>query len=577
MKRNRDFEMNSTMRKAIELIQEPELRIQRNVYSFVIQTKYLMESQIFAEAYLRGLVTGRVNEVITRNQRRIIDEQLLTDHQRWTSSGVDLTPIVMDFRATPNEASIIINEVVTEIQRLEESGADIAAIGAQIEFGINVLKRTNWTGLNNVETLQEALDCLNEKYSELVLLHHPVPTNSINETRQTETSHTQFFTPINRSSFNRPQLRVNGQTYNVSQHQEVPQAQPTNVHRECQSTMMNQNCGNGRNTMRANNPQRNISTGNLSQNSILSGRQDSVLIGPHRVSSTIINLISKNVYETSMDAIDQIETWESQAKMLQVPIDYFLSYMEVLLSKEIQSWWQLNRSKLNNWQSFRSQFIEDFGDNNRAIKAEQALANLAQGDNESFQQLFLRFTQLMKHIKPEKSPSDMLYSLKSSLKPELRTACLNAQTIAELKKMSQDFEGMEKVNMARNRQYRSNKVNAIEDHSAMEVDEKTVDYWNNEVNWNDMTEDEDRTFVIEENLEKRKTAMSQRWTKEQKKEWLTKQLCFNCDVQGHLQGQCDKTWKPHCPKCGNKNANNTRDCVNCAGNASSSTQTGAQH
>jgi len=561
----------------MELIQEPELRIQRNCYNFVVQTKYLMESQIFAEAYLRGLVAGRVNEVITRNQRRIIDEQLLTDYQRWTGTGVDLTPIVMDFRATPSESSVIINEVVSEIQRLEESGADIAAIGAQMEFAINVLKRTNWTGLNNLETLQEAIECLNEKYAELVVLQRPSQMNLSNETRQAEVSHTQFFTPINRTNFNRSQLRSNGQTFNVSQQQEIPQAPTSNIRTDVPLPNVNPNCSHEQHAGRSNYPQRNVPNGNLSQNSILSGRQDSVLVGPHRVSSTILNLISKNVYETSMDAIDQIETWESQARMLQVPIDYFLSYMEVLLSKEMQSWWQLNRGKLNNWLSFRSQFIEDFGDNNRAIKAEQALANLTQGDNESFQQLFLRFTQLMKHIKPEKSPSDMLYSLKSSLKPELRTACLNAPTIAELKKLCQDFEGMEKVNVSRNRQYRNNKVNTIDDQSAMEVDEKSIDFWNNEVNWNDVTEDEDRTFVIEENLDKRKTAMNQRWTREQRKEWLANQLCFNCDVKGHLQGQCDKNWKPHCPKCGNKNANNAKECVNCAGNGSSSTQTGAQH
>ena len=112
---------------------------------------------------------------------------------------------------------------------------------------------------------------------------------------------------------------------------------------------------------------------------------------------------------------------------------------------------------------------------------------------------------------------------------------------------------------------------------AMEVDNEPIDFWNNEVDWTEVMDDEDRIFVIEENLDKRKTAMSQKWTREQKKEWLMNQLCFNCDAKGHLQGQCDKPWKAHCARCGNKNAHNVRDCTSCSGNGNTSMLGGAQH
>jgi hypothetical protein len=566
---SRQLNMNSTVRKAIEFVRDPEPRIQRHMYNFNVQTKYLSDSQIYAEAYLRGMVNGRTQETISSQDRKILDEQMRTDYQRWRSTGVDLTPIVMDFRATPNEASVLIREMFSEFTRLEESGADIAAIGAQIEFGINILKRTNWSELDNEEGLEDTIDYLNEKYAELCILRPMDTTPTINVQRP-EIPRQQFLSPVNRT-YN---VRPNANQQNDSMQYLTPRPAP-------RTTFPNQNtAGSSRNTdermmERTNTPSTSAFSENQTQNSILSGRQNSVLVGPHRASSTVINLISKNVYEPSMDAIDQIETWESQARMLQFPIDYFLSYMEVLLSKDLQGWWSINRGSLNSWQAFKLQFLEDFGDNNRAFKAEQALANLTQGEKESFQQLFLRFSQLMKHIKPEKTPSDKLYSLKSSLKPELRAACLTASSICELKRMCTEFEGMEKVNLSRQQQIRTTKVNVIENSPMMEVDEKPVDYWNNEMNWTDCIEEEDRAFVIDEYLDKKKTAMSQKWTREQKKEWLKNQLCFNCDVKGHLQGQCDKVWKPHCAKCGNKNVNNVRECQNCSGNANSSMQNGA--
>ena len=566
--------MNSTMQRAVEVEREPDIRIHRNLYNFLVQTKYLSESQVYAEAYLRGLITGRHQEVISVENRKIIDEQMRTDYQRFKSSGVDLTPIIMEFRPTPSESSTVINEMCTELKRLEDSGADIAALGAQIEFGINVLKRTNFTRLVNIDTLQQTIEFFNEKYAELSLLQHPidvplVDNNQYQQTQQNQQSQGQFFSPINRTYQRRINVPHNSDARNLNNSTQYYTPRQTIAQQYGESSSNY----NARSPTGVYNPQRLC--GNNTSNSILSGRQYSILAGPHRVSATIINILSKNVYNVDMDAIDQIETWENQAQRMQVPTDYFLSYMEVLLSQDMQSWWSLNRGKLDSWLKFKLQFLEDFGDNNRAIKAEQELANLAQGDNESFQQLYLRFTKLMKHIKPEKSPADKLYSLKASLKPEVRAACLTAPTIADLKRICQEFEGMEKVNLARKRQFKANKVNMLESCSAMEVDDKPIDYGNNELNWNELIEEEERAFVSEENLEKRKTAMSQKWTKEQRKEWLSKQLCFNCDTKGHFQSQCDKPWKPHCAKCGNKNANNIKECNICSGNANSSIQNGA--
>jgi hypothetical protein len=246
--------------------------------------------------------------------------------------------------------------------------------------------------------------------------------------------------------------------------------------------------------------------------------------------------------------------------------------MEVLLSKDIQNWWQIHRPYIRSWEQFRKQFIEDFGDQNRAIKAEQAIASLTQAPNETFQQLFLRFTKLMSHVKPEKSESSKLYILRSSLKPELRAACMSVNTIADLKRLCQEYEGMQVMYEAKeNKQKKTDRVATIDVTLSSELENMSVDYWNNEVEWNIMS-DEDRAFVISENLDKRKAAMNQSWTKEQKRDWLAKQICWNCGKTG----QCDKKWIPHCVRCGNKNANNSKECLKCAGNDKPSLSSGAQ-
>lgn len=340
--------MNSTMQRAMELIQEPEKRIQRNLYNFVVQTKYLSESQVYAEAYLRGLVNGRQQEVISSADRKIIDEQLMTDYQRFCTSKVDLTPVIMDFRPTSSEASVIINEMFAELTRLEASGADIAALGAQIEFAINVLKRTNLSGLENVNRLMQIIEHVNEKYMELSILQNPFETNQTN-IQQSESSPRQFFTPNNR-------------TFNVINNSQS-NSSSRNHHNSTSYYTTNQTpayFGENSNTNGNYIANRQRMNGNETTNSILNGRHTSVLAGPHRVSATIINILSKNVYNVGMDAIDQIETWENQASRMEVPNDYFLSYMEVLLSQDLQSWWSLNRSRLDNWQKFKAQFLEDF-------------------------------------------------------------------------------------------------------------------------------------------------------------------------------------------------------------------------
>jgi hypothetical protein len=327
------------------------------------------------------------------------------------------------------------------------------------------------------------------------------------------------------------------------------------------------------------NMERGTANNNNNRNSMLNSRANNSLIGPNKVSSTIITILSKNVYEPSMDAQDQLETWESQSMSLSFPVDYCLSFMEVLLSKDLQCWWQTNRVKITDWTQFKRQFLEDFGDHNRAIKAEQAIASLAQQQGESFQQLFLRFTKLMGHVKPEKSEEDKLYILKAALKPELRSACMTATTIAELKKLCQIYEGMAKMYISRetmvNQKGNVNNVNMINNDINPKNDENNIDYWNHEVDWQGINDDDDRIFLINDNLEKRKQAMSQKWTKEQKQEWLAQQTCYNCNRKGHLQGQCDIKWTPHCVKCGNKNVNYAKDCTQCSGNGPTSGRGGA--
>lgn len=293
--------------------------------------------------------------------------------------------------------------------------------------------------------------------------------------------------------------------------------------------------------------------------SILGGAANNSLIGPHKVSATIISILSKNPYEANMDAIDQIQTWESQALSLSVPIEYFLSYMEVLLSKEVLCWWQVQRPIVRTWEHFKKQFIEDFGDQNRIIKAERELANLTQGENESFQQLLLRFTRLMNHIAPAKPESAQLYILMAALRKELRASCASARTMAELKRLCLSAEGMEKARVS---SVNAHKVNMVSDSNNNAI---TKDYWNEEIELQQITEETDRVLVIDEMLNNKKMAMSQGWTKEQRLKWLNEQVCWNCERKGHLQSQCDENWVQHCARCGNKQVKGSKDCPKCLG------------
>jgi hypothetical protein len=152
---------------------------------------------------------------------------------------------------------------------------------------------------------------------------------------------------------------------------------------------------------------------------------------------------------------------------------------------------------------------------------------------------------------------------------------MSVTTMADLKKLCQEYEGMQTMYTAKELkqpQQNINKVMAVDNTGSMEVD---VDFWNNEINWNDMMDEDDRALVINENLDKRKSAMNQSWTKEQKKEWLSKQICWNCESIGHLQGQCNKNWTPHCVKCGNKKVSNSKECQKCSGNVRTSMSGGA--
>lgn len=604
---------------AVVLIMEPVPNIQRKRYQFLIQTKYLSERQIFAEAFLRGLICGQVTETVSAEQRVIIDKQLQCDYEKWCFTGQDLTPVFMNHRATVSEITAIVEEVLNEITRLEVSGANLMAIGAQLDYAISCLKRTT--------IYAEELNCVRRIIQQINLKYQQIcSNNSINNNRTNNSQaapndyEITFATPNNSQpsryvfsnspiqTYHRAQQQLNRNfqrfnesnpasnfTYNVENQQNstrCPSPRPTT-----EGERENLNNQNGRwNQMN----QQNVadtsmmptqySTPNVTsnverevtqnRNSMLNSRANNSLISPNKVSSTIITILSKNVYDPSMDAQDQLETWESQSMSLSFPVDYCLSFMEVLLSKDLQCWWQTNRVKIADWSQFKCQFLEDFGDHNRAIKAEQAIASLSQSSGESFQQLFLRFTKLMGHVKPDKSEEDKLYILKAALKPELRSACMTATTIAELKKICQIYEGMAKMYISKeaiqsNTKINANSINMINNDTAVKGEEETTDYWNNEVDWQGIQDEEDRVFIINDSLEKRKQAMNQVWSKEQKKEWLSQQMCFNCNRKGHLQGQCDIKWTPHCVKCGNKSVSQTKDCLQCSGNGVSSGRSGA--
>lgn len=566
------------MSLAVEFIREPRPIIMRKQYKFMIQTIHLTEVQLFTEAYLRGLISGEREETITDTQKEIINAQLQCDYERWLQRGQDLTPIVMNHRASVEEIMHTMNDVLKEIKRLETSRANPHAIGVLLDFAICCLKRTIVNDPEEWDQIQEIVDNINSKYSEVI---GKMQENSA-RTPQTSANVNNSTPNVNQSSspgyYTAPS---SGSTsYYVPQYMPSPYMTPQ--YQASQQFPVNStytNCNNrGRvPTNQQMNAARSTSpfdrSGNFGFQNTFSSRNNSALIGPHKVSATIISIIGKNVYEPNMDALDQIQMWECQASTLHVPIEFFLSYMEILLSREMQSWWQLHRPNINSWEQFRMQFLEDFGDHNRVIKAEQAVANLKQGSDETFQQLFLRFTKLMSRVKPEKSEADKLYILRSSLKPELRAACMSVTTISDLKRLCQEYEGMQKMYSFKEMKSNVEKVCIIDKSSQMETDEP--DFWNNEVEWDATIDDEDRTLVIEENLEKRKTAMSQAWSKEQKKEWLSKQICWNCDGKGHLQGQCNKNWIPHCVKCGNKKSKNSKECPTCSGNANPSGSRGA--
>ena len=572
---------------AVEFTRDPHPTINRRQYKFMVQTKYLSERQIFAEAFLRGIVSGEREEVVSNEQKKIIDTQLRCDFEKWIQGGQDLTPIFMNHRASVDEVVILMTELWDEINRLETSRASSYAIGVQLEFAISCLKRTIVAEPDECEQIQNIVDRINAKYIEIC-------TQIERNSRQTMNNSPSiipnaFSSPMSGYYTAQPMnvpMNVPPATYVIPQYLPQPSAPyitPQNLrYPGPQQIPVPMNYQSPNNRQVPMNPQVNQSIpvpsferSNIagSQMSMLNGRGNSSLVGPHKVSATIISIIGKNIYEPQMDALDQILLWECQAKTLQLPIEYFLSYMEILLSKDIQVWWQLHRSQIHSWEQFKKQFIEDFGDHNRVIKAEQEIASLRQKPEETFQQLFLRFTKLMSRVKPEKSETDKLYILRSSLKPDLRSACMSVTTITDLKRLCQEYEGMQKMYSVKESKQRSEQVCVIEKSSPMEIDD--FDYWNNEIDFTIMDEEE-RILVINENLQSRKIAMSNSWTKEQKKDWLSKQICWNCDAKGHLQGQCDKNWTPHCVKCGNKTVRNSKECPKCSGNTTPSVSGGAR-
>jgi len=607
---------------AVVLVMEPVPNIQRKRYQFLVQTKYLSERQIFAEAFLRGLICGQSDELVTSEQRAIIDNQMKCDYEKWCFTGQDLTPVFMNHRATVGEIIAIIEEVANEVTRLEASGASVMAIGAQMDFAVGCLKRTVIES-GEINAVRRIIQQVNQKYHQICnnnRINNNRPNNSQGSANDYEItfdnpnnsrSARYVFTNSPMHTNHRAQQQMNASnypngnetnysrnlTYNLETQQNptrCPSPRPTPEHTAEGEQQQFHNVGwnqvNQHNVsdpvlmpsqfstpVTTSNNERGI---NNNRNSMLNSRANNSLIGPNKVSSTIITILSKNVYDPTMDAQDQLETWESQSMSLSFPVDYCLSFMEVLLSKDLQCWWQTNRVRIVDWNQFKRQFLEDFGDHNRAIKAEQAIASLAQLPGESFQQLFLRFTKLMGHVKPEKSEEDKLYILKAALKPELRSACMTATTIAELKKICQIYEGMAKMYISKETTTGSSKgnihgVNMISNDSKLKIDESGIDYWNNEIDWRIINDDDDRIFLINDSLEKRKHAMNQKWTKEQKQEWLAQQTCYNCNRKGHLQGQCDIKWTPHCVKCGNKSVNNTKDCNQCSGNGPTSGTGGA--
>ncbi|KAL7050237.1 hypothetical protein ACKWTF_004001 [Chironomus riparius] len=433
------------MSLAVEFIREPRPVIMRRQYKFMIHTNNLTELEIFTEAYLRGLVSGVKEETVANDQKEVINAQLQCDYERWVQKGQDLTPVIMHHRASVDEITITINDVFEEVERLEASNANPRLVGVQLDFAICCLKRTIISDSEEWNKIQEMVDSINSKYAEICNKLENTPSTSqnarSNNTFNSNMNSTMYQTPLS-GYYTAPS--TGSRVYYVPQYH--PQLSPCFVPQAYQAPLqhpMNATFSNFNNTRQMPvNPRSNPATAtssfnrnNTPQRLFQNNSSEYAVIGPHKVSATIINIIGKNVYEAKMDALDQIETWECQANTLHVPIEYFLSYMEILLAKELQGWWQLHRPKITSWTQFRVQFLEDFGDHNRVIKAEQSIANLTQKADESFQQLFLRFTKLMSRVKPEKSEADMLYILRSSLKPELRAACMSVTSIADLKRL----------------------------------------------------------------------------------------------------------------------------------------------
>ena len=578
--------------KVIEFTTNRQAPVKRLKYLFMVQTKYLTERQIYAEAFLRGLISGQEDDAVTVEIKNIIDIQMRQDFEKFIQTRQDLTPIFMNHRATMKDATTIVKEVFNEFSRLKCVGASVYALGVQLEFAVNCLKRTLYAETDNLDQIQHFVDEINKSFQQIVMVQSPGSVNL----NATQTS--AYMTAQNQSafgsSFNSPQAPAMNATFSATPNYSVPLYQPMQANVTYAPSNTQMPIGNS-SSPRAGSFYNNYASTSVNQNrnqmapnmnpvfertnqngSILNCSANSGLIGPHKVSSTIVNIISKNTYEVGMDALDQLETWEAQADSLLVPIDYFLSYMEVLLSKNVQGWWRVYRPHIKTWDQFKSQFIEDFGDQNRVIKAEQEIAKLAQGPDETFQELFLRFTKLMGYVKPPKSLSDQVYILRSALRPSLRTACMTAQSIAEIKRICYEYEGIDKMSSSRKTSTKFvDKVNVVEldNVTGMEIDH---DFWNSVTELDNISDDDDVVMIVDEIMDKKRTAIMQQWSDEKKREWLGKQLCWNCDVKGHLQGQCNKKWIPHCAKCGNKQAASIKECSSCSGNGKTLTQQGAQ-
>lgn len=593
---------------AVEFLTSPVIRIGRRRYQFQVQTRFLSERQIYAEAFLRGFITGD-DDVVTAAIKQAIDAQLKADHEKWATTQQDLTPIHMNYRPNIEEALQVVGEAMDGFNMLSSCNASVLSRGIQLEFAINCLKRTNYEAYDGTQrpAIEQALAEINRRYfavcneqlqynrnaqnssnayprfsyfqaspAQSVPIQFAMPqqqyvphsyTGSFNAMSQPQASYNQNFQIPSYATAFQSRSQTNNQNFQAPPTMNTPQQQRQQFQMPPTAPPFSQYESDATQT-------NHRFSSSWCHNATPQSCYHFPPVGPHKVSATIISIISKNVYDPSMDALDHLTMWENQASSLSVPVEHFLSYMEVLLSKELQNWWQIHRPNILTWTQFRTQFLEDFGDRNRAIKADREIANLAQQQNETFQQLYLRFTRLMSHAKPEKSESDKLYILKAALKPEMRAACMYASSLAELKKMCTTFEGMSTIYTSRIASSTKNCVNLIQEEVEKNHFEEK-DYWDNEIEWSSVPEEE-KVLLMEENADQRKKAIRNQWTKEERKEWLKQQLCYNCNTKGHLQGQCDKPWMLHCVKCGTKGID-FKKCRKCTGNDTASTTKGANH